>query len=167
MAYGTNVATFGAPLTSTVSDVQSLATGPTLALQIYGSHLWPCQAIKPLCVWERESERGETRKTIANWQTKFHNNVRRRPNWRTTTMASAWHFKWTKCRCQYADSDIFDDLLTLESRWVQRQALGHLKKSADWLQQQLEYFRWSLATLRASENWQANQFQLIIRKTLK
>lgn len=28
---------------STVSDVQSLATGPALALQIYGPHLWSCR----------------------------------------------------------------------------------------------------------------------------
>lgn len=137
MAYGTNVATFDAPLFDCVRcAITRNWTGVGIA------DLWPpfmvMPAIKPLCVCvceeDREREReweGETARdveTIANWQTKFHNNVRR-PNW-GTTMATVGISSGQVSLAVHNSvrSNIFDDLLTLESRWVQRQALRTLHK---------------------------------------
>lgn len=78
----------------------------------------------------RETERVKQRKretegdveTIANWQTKFHNNVRR-PNWSTTMATDGISSGQVSLAVHNSvPSDIFDGLLTLESRWVQRES---------------------------------------------
>lgn len=137
MAYGTNVATFDAPLFDCVRcAITRNWTGVGIA------DLWPpfmaMPAIKPLCVYmcAGETERVKQRKretegdveTIANWQTKFHNNVRR-PNWSTTMATDGISSGQVSLAVHNSvPSDIFDGLLTLESRWVQRQALRTLNK---------------------------------------